>query len=832
MLRLLRSLFASPPGACSAIRRRWRHSAVVAAAVISAALVASTSTSGTAAGSPAPAAAPSHTSGGSGGGGTPAGPLVKTVRNATSPGRVPAAHGDTLDWTIAYRDTDATGGTGQGAATSVVRAVRQTPSATGTSLSGDLLPPVQAAARATGGDGFTPILFRAPSGDVEAWNIYHHAGPADPTLVCNDLSTNQPCPGGPWPRPLNTTAGPLGSGSTGDVFTTLTPQYVTDPSRPGVVYYPAVAAGSVGVGCLDLGARANCGYVALESSTGSPSAANGLAGVVAVGGKVYGVAGTGEVLCMDMASHSPCTGQPFAAIVPPNHDAPGATYSLYQGALAVADGRVYASSSPQNGVAVTALGCYDPATGGTCAGWDTPHPAAPSPSAYTYSAFVAYDTAGQPQGVCTANTTRGAPVTSCYTLDGGPLAAPATGLGSLPAGALVFNPEVVNAGGDNRSYFGAWGGTLAGGTVCYSWTHAAPCAGFPAIAQHPAVNGGVTRDYGYAYEATTRCLYGLGDAGILFSMDPATGNSPCLHTGASVTLTPADFSCGGTGHAAAYTQARLTGLDLAHTDPAATSVVVTDPGGTVLATPVLGADGTVDLSGISVTAHPSITVAVQLSLTDASDFGGGRRPALTVAFQGDAPRICLRTVVGTDCATGQVTDTASGADASGALTSNTVTVPVAAGAACLTHVTVVKEICGSAASRDCTPGGPGPWVKSSPVGLLGLLGTAHWRITVTDAGPVDATPVTVNDPAVGACSSAAGTFTLTAGSSRQVSCDTLLLALPLKNTASASYLPANSPHGTAYSTTEPSSAVACSLLCLLVPADEREAGGAGAFALR
>lgn len=849
MLRLLRS-FSAPPA--QTVNRRPRRFALRAGVALSAALLAA------AAGSTAPVMA--H--GGGGGGGTPPppdGPLVKTVQNATSPGRIPAAHGDTLDWTVTYKGTPAPGtpatitdpisagqtyvpgslhvppgwasgwstdgstftGTDQGAATTAVRGTSPADTGGGTAVSGDLLPPVQAAARATGGDGFTPILFRAPDGDVEAWNIYHHTGPANPLVVCNDLSSGQPCAGGPWPRPLNTTAGPLGSGSTGDIYTTLTPQYVQDPDHPGVVYYPAVAANSVGAGCLDLGARANCGYVALESSTGSPSAANGLAGLVAAGdGKAYGVASTGEVLCLDMASHSPCTGQPFAAIVPPNHDGPGATYSLYMGAMAVADGRVYASSSPQNGVTPTSLGCYDPATGTVCAGWATPHPAAADPNAYTYNAFVSYDTAGAPNGVCTASSSGAAPVTGCFALDGGALTAPATGLGQLPGGTLVFTPEVVNAGGDNRSYFAEWGGPLPGNTTCYSWTHAAPCAGFPAAAPHPAVNGGVTRDYGYAYDATTRCLYGLGDAGILFSMDPATAGSPCLHTGASVTLTPADFYCDGSSHTAAYTQARLTGLDLGHTDPAATTVAVTDPDGTVLATPALGADGTVDLSGISAAQHPSITVTVQFSLTDTSDFAGGAHPSLSVAFQGDAPQICLKTVVGTDCAVAQVQDTAVGTDASGALTSNTVTVPVAPGAACRPHVTVVKEICGSVSPHDCKPGGPGPWVKSSPVGLLQLLGTAHWRITVANAGPVAAADVTVNDPTAPQCSSAAGSFTLAAGASRQVYCDSFLLALPVKNTAWATFVPANSPHGTPYTTTDPSSAVACSLLCILVPADK------------
>ncbi|MGR7000636.1 DUF7617 domain-containing protein [Yinghuangia aomiensis] len=127
-----------------------------------------------------------------------------------------------------------------------------------------------------------------------------------------------------------------------------------------------------------------------------------------------------------------------------------------------------------------------------------------------------------------------------------------------------------------------------------------------------------------------------------------------------------------------------------------------------------------------------------------------------------------------------------------------------------------KEICGSLNPHDCAPGGPGPWAKNSPVGLLGLLGTAHWRITVSNAGPVDAASVTVNDATVPACRQAAGTFALAAGSSRQVYCDSLLLALPVKNTASASFVAANSPAGTAPTTTASSSAVACSLLCILV----------------
>ncbi|MBY8882280.1 DUF7617 domain-containing protein [Actinacidiphila acidipaludis] len=707
-----------------------------------------------------------------------------------------------------------------GAATTAVRATNPAATSDGTSVRADLLPPVQAATRSTGGDGFTPILYRNPSGDVEAWNIYHHTGPAVPLVVCNDLSTGQPCAGGPWPRPLNTTAGPLGSGSTGNVYTPLTPQYVLDPGRPGVVYYPAVAAGAVGAGCLDMGARANCGFVPLLASNGSPSRANGLAGLVAAGGNVYGVASTGQVLCMDIAARTPCSGQPYAPIVPPNHDLTNTPNALYQGSAVVADGKVFASSAPQSGASTVngppALGCFDPATQNVCAGWTTPHPAGPSASAYTYNAFTTFDTAGHATGVCTADSTGGAPTTSCYALDGSPATASATGLDSLSAGALVFNPEVVTAGGDTRSYFATWGGALPGDTVCYSWTHAAPCAGFPAVAGHPAVNGGATRDYGYSYDATTGCLIGLGDAGVLFSMDPATAHSPCVHSGATVDLKPGAFYCdGASGHVQGYTQARLENIDLAHADLTASTVTIADTGGGVIARPALPANGVIDLSAISAADHPSLTVTVQLVLTDTSDFTSTNHPALVAAFQGDDPQVCLRTVVTDDCGTTQVTDTATGSDSTGALTSNTVTLDVAPGTQCRPHLTVNKEICTVSSPHACGPGGAGPWAKSSPVGLLQLLGTAYWRITVTNDGPVDAVHVTVNDPTTPECHSTAGTFTLAAGAGKQVYCDSFLLALPLKNTASATYSAALDPQGTPPVTSAPSSAVACSLLCIL-----------------
>jgi hypothetical protein len=768
--------------------------------------------------------------------------LSKNVQDVTSPGANPVNHADNLNWVVGYTDNGPVGpssasitdpvGAGQtyvpgslrvppgwtpswstdgttfqatdpGAAAVAVRATNPGARQGGTNLADILLAPVQPTATSTGGDGYSPFVHRAPNGDIQAWNMFHHLGPAFPKLVCSDLTTGAPCAGGPWPRPVNTTPGPFGAGSTGDIASPLTPQYVFDPGRPGVVYYVATAAGQTGAGCLDLNAQANCGFFPLDTT-------NGAAGFVTLGGNLYGVGSDGKVLCLTIASQAPCPGQPYPAIVPPNNNNPG---NQYQGSMTVVNGKVFASAGPVNSTPV--LACFDPATNTTCAGWPAPKNIAPAGNT-SYDAYTAYDTSGNPIGACA--TTVGAPtaIATCYTVAGAPLAAPAV-FGSLPAGQLVFNPETTVApDGDLQSYFGVWGGSVRGATVCYDWTRAAACPGGIALPQtHP----NVTRDYGYSYDQITQCLFGLGDAGILFSEDPTTGGSPCIHSGASVSLTPSGFYCDGqTGHIHGYTNGKLEGMNPANVNLAASTVDVTDPGGAVIAHPAFAPDGTIDLSAISPTAHPGIVVTAHLVLNNTNDFTGGNQPHLVVSFNGDPPQVCFHTTVTPTCTVSGVSDTATGTDATGTLTSNTVSLGVAPGPSCQPTVTINKEICASHNNADCGPGGAGPWVKQAPVGLLGLLlANPHWRITVTDAGPVGITGVTINDGVQPSCTTAAGTFALAAGASKQIFCSSsiLLSLLPLTNTASATYTPANSPAGTTPSTTAGSSAVACSLLCIL-----------------
>jgi hypothetical protein len=783
--------------------------------------------------------------------------LAKSVSDVTDPGADPARHGDVLNWTVSYADnssggpaaatitdpingaptaqtyvpgslrvpqgwtpswsTDGTNfqSTDQGAATVAVRATNPGARPGGTNLSALLLEPVQATATSTGGDGFTPVLYRNPgTGHVEVWNTYHHDPAPNAQLVCSDVSTEQLCDGTSWPKPLNTTPGPLGSGPASDISTTFTPQYVFDPGRPGVLYYPAYTAGAVGIGCLDLPNRANCGFFPLQNTGGASSSVNDIGGIVATGGNIYGVSTTGQVLCLAMASRTPCAGQPYAAVVPGNSDSPGTAQQYYRGGLTVADGKIFVSASPASG---PAMGCFDPATSAACAGWSTPRTFGPAGDWNWGAEFTAFDTAGNETGACATDlsgTTR--PSVSCYAFDGSALPAP-TVFGSAPVGGYSLSTDTATApDGHVHTYFPIWGSGVNGGTYCWDWNLAALCSGFPTPAVHPSANQGDTRDYGYTYDATTRCLYGLGDAGILFSEDPTTGATPCQHSGATTSLTPSTFYCdGAAGHMQGYTNAYLENMNLANVDLGASTVTVTDQNGTTIPTAGFAGDGTVDLSGISAAAHPTINVTAHLVLDNTNDFTGGNQPNLVVGFRGDPPQVCFQTTVNSTCTTTGVSNTATGMDATGALTSNTVSRPIAPGPGCQPKVSVNKEICTSADLDDCGPGGAGPWAKHSTPGLLGLLGVASWRITVTNAGPVDANQVTINDPAQPSCAADAGTFTLPANTSRQFYCSTFLLVLPYTNTATATFTPANSPAGTKPTTTAPSWATACSLLCVL-----------------
>src|SRR3569833_1011785 len=100
---------------------------------------------------------------------------------AFQPGSLHAPPGGTPSWST---DGSTFTGTEPASGVTAVRASIPDAGPDATSLSASLTPPVQAVTTATGGDGFTPILYRTPGGTFQAWNIYHHLGATSPKVVC------------------------------------------------------------------------------------------------------------------------------------------------------------------------------------------------------------------------------------------------------------------------------------------------------------------------------------------------------------------------------------------------------------------------------------------------------------------------------------------------------------------------------------------------------------------------------------------------------------------------------------------------------------------------
>ena len=329
-------------------------------------------------------------------------------------------------------------------------------------------------------------------------------------------------PGRPVAEGAQHRARPARHRRAGDIASTLAPQYVRDPAAPAQVYYPAVTASSAGVGCLDLAAAANCGYWPLAAMGGSPPRQ-----------QHRRLSWRAAATCTASSPPVPWSAGPLprkapAAASRTRRSCRRPTSRYVYGAVTVVAGKVFASTSSPGTGQQPSLGCFDPATATACANWASSRPTGPAGN-YNYNDYTAFDASGAPVGAC-ATTTGGTDVTTCYALDGSALAAP-PGPAALPGGVYAFPPEVVtDPNGHKRSYLPIWNGGYAGAALCHDWTTGTACAGLPGPITHPSVNGGATRDYGYSYDPPSGCLIGLGDAGVLFSMDPTTGATPCVRS--------------------------------------------------------------------------------------------------------------------------------------------------------------------------------------------------------------------------------------------------------------------------------------------------------------
>ncbi|MEV7774499.1 hypothetical protein, partial [Kitasatospora sp. NPDC086791] len=770
------------------------------------------------------------------------------------PGSLQVPPGFTPQWSTNGGTSFVT--TDQGTATNAVQAVNPNivSPATGTAT---LIPaPFTPVNTSTGGDGFIPILFTATINGQpvkEAWNIYHHANTTVmPIVVCTDLETNLPCTtptGAPqtWPQALNSSvAGTL----TGNLRTTRKEQYVLSGSQ---LFYPAALAATptqIGVGCINLQTQQSCGFTVLQNATATGG--NSIGGLVqASNGLIYGVSSSGQVLCYDPTTNTSCG--TFSIGLPPMPSASTLVPSDYFGTMDIVNGMIYITITTRVGVAnATEMSCFDPTTNAACPGWTVPKTLATQTAGFgtivNDNIFAAYNAAGTPIGVCTIVgsdiTTTSVPAqgtVECFDFTGTSIATPPglqalVGAHASPTGQNVFmNPLTITApNGHLETEFPFWSSTptVANYNYCYDWTTQAPCASYGSsgtLSGPSSVNGGNTRPYGYAYDG--QCKYGLGDTGYLWSMDPVTGASPCLKVTATSTLNPSQFYCDGkTGHVTSYGTVSLGNIDPTTVDFANSSVTVENSSGTVLGTfPFNVTTQTADISSIPVSVSP-IKVITNITLLNESSFTPTNHPQALVTFVGDPPQLCFETTVGSDCSITSVSDQATSVTGTlPAVTSNTVTFQVNHGTSCQPAMTVLKEVCLSASAADCGQGGVGPW---GPVTDVPSGGTAYWRITATNTGPVPITGATLTDSVAPSCVTAAGTFNLAVGASVQFFCSSSNITQSTTNTVTGS-IPNPTP-GQPPITTPPSSATAnVSTLvvkkevCLSNVAANCQAGGSG-----
>jgi hypothetical protein len=652
------------------------------------------------------------------------------------PGSLDVPAGFTPEWST---DGGATwSGTDQGTATNVVRATNPAFESPATAAGAPLPRPVQATATPTGGDGYLPILYTTAAGVPQVWNFFHHTGPA-PQAVCTDRLTGLPCAGWSGARYLSTSQVAIGTGPA-DVITPTPNGTVFDPSEPGVIHmgvYKSSSPRSVGNLCINLETQATCGYTPLTTNNAALAQQPGwhATEAVLVGTRVYNYSSfAGEMLCFDTATDAACPGQPYPAEI-------GYGFSV----TPAINGLIYGTAIQGQSMIVR---CFDPATAGACAGWAGGKLVATSPQVIGANGprFVTYDAAGAPTGVC-AGWSLGinfGPYTlafGCFDLAGNAVSAPPNLQIPQPIMYQRGRYEILEVlkitapNGHEVSLFPlvqssvAFGAATNGGTFCYDWTTSSPCAGFPddlgidGFARHDNVNGGNTKDYGYAYDG--QCAFGLGDAGWLFTLDPLTGASPCSKTQATIVLDPSAFYCDAKpGHVQSYDAVSLRNIDLSTVNFTTSSVTVRDSNDNVLGTfPFDPVTGEADISSIPAGTSP-IKATLDVVLLNGSSFTDTNQPRAVLSFLGDAPQLCFQTAVADDCTASSVSNQATATyTPAGGTTINattpqvTLTVTGASGSATSTH--------GSAYGVDVKALGLNPLNKIGNVATADPGGPAH-----------------------------------------------------------------------------------------------------------
>jgi hypothetical protein len=449
----------------------------------------------------------------------------------------------------------------------------------------------------TGGDGHVPIVV----GD-RVFAFFHHSMPT--AVSCIDRRTNRRCPGYPIPLGVGTDDIP----GPGVVIGTRIYLHVL-PTNGYAQFAP------VALFCWDTATARSCGLTILarERGTINPGAST----PVQAAGKLWIAAATGKLLCFDPATGATCPGVPMGLA--------GAHYDVlaHGSHVFVAD---------DNGRLV----CVDVSQGVPCSGW----PEIVDVGLGTFNLINRHSADGSITGVCVL-TAFG--VARCWPETG---AATATVFDNFPQTSGYWEvTEEADVG--TRTLFAYTGG----GASCYDWVAQGPCAGggFSDIFLGRAIydiNGTpLPGAYGVAFDGA--CVIGLGDPGLVFTLDPK-GFAPCSGLAGDHAIDLRDQRCDGSVGGASWGAARLG--DVQAGELGAVRLTVRDAqSGAVLATKNL-VDGELDLSDVDSHAHPSITFSIAVVAKPGStawdDF---IPPRVNVSWHADPMQLCFRAATASAC---------------------------------------------------------------------------------------------------------------------------------------------------------------------------------------
>lgn len=473
----------------------------------------------------------------------------------------------------------------------------------------------------SGGDGYIPML----AGD-RIYAVWHHlrAGATpEPNIVCIDTLTGKSCPNYPkvlgWQTSYNQGQG---------IFIN------------NRIYIKNRDATTHGVLCWSTITEQSCGYTpvaALGPVTGTAGGDGGwdqFSSPVLHDGRLYFAGHNFRVYCFDPATSAACVGYGTAGRATARFGEVHATTRRINDVM-YHEGRMIFSLATSWSDSPIPLGtkdtCFDLVAGAPCADWGVN--GVVTENSGTAYMFPRLDAAGTVVGFCHGVRSGAGEVPleatiPCHDLNGkNRTTIPAV----QPFGQFrPYNVEEATVG--TRTFFGRYS---TFGAYCYDWSTGAPCTG-----QYFDANGRSTQsldEHFYGFVRRGECMVGLGHKGVLMSVDPVTGASPCRK------LVDSNFVTSASSRYCADTK-YLTGwrLGLASDVPAADfdrlDVTVTD--GTTTVTGDIRATS-LALEGLA--ADKNLTVNVNGTVKTTADPWATGTPALNFLYSGSS-QFCFRTV--------------------------------------------------------------------------------------------------------------------------------------------------------------------------------------------